>query len=164
MWNLLNKNHVPGFPIFDLNYLKQITFGIYQLGLAPSYIQDKLNYDGTEVFEFDENRDEQGFIRIRIYSRFRNAVKYQLWIAFINNEDNNDVEDIQEPILGYYCTCKTGARTLRCCAHIASVLWFLGYARHQQTIKYPSTALLNYVLDAAHRNEYNNADIIVDVE
>lgn len=47
---------------------------------------------------------------------------------------------------------------------MASVLWFLGYARHQQIIKYLNTAMLNYILDAAHRNEQNDANIIVDVE
>lgn len=74
-----------------------------------------------------------------------------------------------DPILGYYCTCKAGARTLGCCAHVASVLWFLGWARHQQNIKYPSRALLNYILDAGNRNADNpeleiEENIIVDVQ
>ena len=30
----------------------------------------------------------------------------------------------------YYCTCKAGARTAVSCAHVASILWYLGYARH----------------------------------
>ena len=38
--------------------------------------------------------------------------------------DQNDV------ILGYYCTSQNGARTLGTCAHVASILWYLGYARH----------------------------------
>lgn len=81
-----------------------------------------------------------------------NATKYHLWIAYrdermINDEDNaND-----STVLSYYCTCKAGARTLGTCAHVASVLWFLGYARHQANVKYPSTRLLHNVLDARNR-------------
>lgn len=55
------------------------------------------------------------------------------------------------PIVGYYCTCKSGARTLGTCAHIASVLSYLGYAKHEINIKYPSVDLLNNVSDAGNR-------------
>lgn len=45
IWSRLNKNHLQGFPKFGLNYLEQLTLGVYQLSLAPSYIQDKLYHD-----------------------------------------------------------------------------------------------------------------------
>lgn len=53
--------------------------------------------------------------------------------------------------MGYYCTCITGARTLGTCAHIASILWYLGFARHQQQVKYLRVSLLYQILDAAER-------------
>lgn len=63
------------------------------------------------------------------------------------------------PIEGYYCTCASGARTLGTCANVTNVMWYLGYARHEENIRYPSTALLNSVQDAGHRppdvNPYN---------
>lgn len=37
----------------------------------------------------------------------------------------------QSYIPGWYCECKVGPRTVGCCAHVASVLWYLGYARNQ---------------------------------
>lgn len=155
-WIHLNANHVPFFPRLNLNYLKELTVGIYQINLAPAYIQDKLQREQAEVFELDELADERGLIRVRIYSRFRNATKYQLWIAYIEDNLQANEEVLHEaehnkPILGYYCTCKTGARTLGSCAHIASILWFLGYARHQPRVKYPSTAMLKKIIDAGHR-------------
>jgi len=131
---------VPFFPSLNLNYLKELTVGIYQINLAPAYIEDKLQREETEVFELDKLADERGLIRVRTYSRFRNATKYQLWIAYIEDnlnqqaneevlhEAEHDEAEHNEPILRYYCTCKTGARTLGSCAHIASILWFLGYA------------------------------------
>jgi hypothetical protein len=65
--------------------------------------------------------------------------------------DEDDVDDEREVILGYYCTCRSGARTVGTCAHVASVLWYLGYARHQPNVRYPSSSLLNKILDAAER-------------
>ena len=65
---------------------------------------------------------------MRTYSRFRNKTKYQLWIAHIeeyqqaNKEVLHEAEHNEEPILGYCCTCKIGARTFGSCAHIANIL------------------------------------------
>ncbi|KMQ84738.1 hypothetical protein RF55_17216, partial [Lasius niger] len=63
MWNRLNANQVPDFPRLEFNYLKDLVMGIYQLSLAPSYIQDKVARDGTEILKLDEHRYEPGFIR-----------------------------------------------------------------------------------------------------
>lgn len=65
-------------------------------------------------------------------------------------DDEMEVQD-DPPILDYYCTCKSGARTLGTCAHIASVLWYIGYARHEQNIRYPSLRLLREIYDAGNR-------------
>lgn len=54
------------------------------------------------------------------------------------------------PIGGWYCQCKTGARVVGCCAHIASVLWYLGYVGHNAMCNYrPSQDYENYVMDAS---------------
>ncbi|KAL1488612.1 hypothetical protein ABEB36_014415 [Hypothenemus hampei] len=156
-WVRLTADHAPRFPYLDLDYLKDLTLGVYQLNLAPAYIQDKLQREDLEVFEFDEFLNEPGLIRCRIYSRFRNATKYEVWIGYwledvdeeVAEQDGGDV--FAGPISGYYCTCKSGTRTLGTCAHIASILWFLGYARHQQRIKYPRTTLLERTIDIRQR-------------
>jgi len=41
---------------------------------------------------------------------------------------------------GWYCRCKTGSRTVGCCSHIASVIYYLGYARYLDTPE-PARAL-----------------------
>ncbi|OXU19449.1 hypothetical protein TSAR_011578 [Trichomalopsis sarcophagae] len=140
MWERLSQAHVPEFPRLDFEYIRQLTLGPYQLELAPSYVQDKFEHESSDVFELDVNRDVPGFLRIRIYSRFKNATRYQLWVCFRVDIENDQMDDEGEDqiILGYYCTCKAGARTLGCCAHVASILWFLGWARHQQNIRYPN--------------------------
>ena len=52
------------------------------------------------------------------------------------------------PIIDWYCTCKiVGTRVVSCCAHIASVLWFLDYDRHQNNT-IPSNIRNHQLLDA----------------
>lgn len=71
--------------------------------------------------------------------------------------------DERTPIQGRYCTCKSGARTVDTCAHIASVMWFMGYARHQANIRYPSTRLIESIHDAANRQQQRNINILPEV-
>ena len=154
-WLRLNAVDLNDFPILDLEYLRNFTFGTYQIQLSASYVQDKVQRENDEVFQIEvllnENRiPEPGFIRVRVYSRFRNAGRYHLWIAYISNEQREQEAD-EEPILGHYCTCKSGARTVGSCAHVTSVLWYLGYARHEENVHYPSTALIETVNDAGNR-------------
>lgn len=170
-WIQLDQNQIIGFPRLTLQDLRDITFGEYQLQLAPSYIQDRLQREDREgeVFQLDTYRGDPGIIRVRIFSRFRNATKHQLWIAYNSPEDaENELDETESPILGYYCTCKSGARTLGTCAHVASILWFLGYARHERDIRYPTMLLLNSVLDAGarpiQRNPNHGPEIPMDVE
>lgn len=167
----MDQNQIIGFPRLTLQDLRDITFGEYQLQLAPSYIQDRLQREDREgeVFQLDTYRGDPGIIRVRIFSRFRNATKHQLWIAYNSPEDaENELDETESPILGYYCTCKSGARTLGTCAHVASILWFLGYARHERDIRYPTMLLLNSVLDAGarpiQRNPNHGPEIPMDVE
>ncbi|KYN12423.1 hypothetical protein ALC57_15406 [Trachymyrmex cornetzi] len=124
-WERIDQNQLVDFPHLTLNYLQDLTLGVYQLFLAPSYIQDSLLRQNN-VFEVDLRAQEQGFARFRLFSRFRNAASHHQFISYNPNEENQLQEE--NSILGYYCTCKTGARTLGTCAHIASILWYLGFA------------------------------------
>jgi len=119
--------------------------------LACTTLTDVDLWDNDEEFQIDQHINEPGFLRIRLYSRFRNATRHQIFISYeIDNRDENAADNANDPINGYYCTCQSGARTLGTCAHVASVLWYLGFA-HQGNIKYPDTSLLNITLDAADR-------------
>lgn len=160
-WVSLSVHHVDDFPRLSLQDLKDITVGIYQVGLAPGYIQDKLSRqeDDDYQIEFLRNEDrlpEPGFLRVRTFSRYRNATRYQVWVAYrpIRNEESGEDEESEEDedtgIFGYYCTCISGARTLGSCCHVISLLWFLGYARYHD-VRFPQTTLTRAILDAANR-------------
>jgi len=122
-WNLKATN-LPDFPQLDHSYLEKVTLGIYQINLPPSYIQDNMHHGGDSVFEYNANVPEPGVIHMQIFSRFRNATRYQLWISFRLPDDNDEQDDDEGPLLSYYCQCPAGSRTLGCCAHIASILWY----------------------------------------
>jgi len=141
-WFPMTGEHLPGFPRLPLEYLRDKTFGTYQVRLAPSYVQDRIQRNPAHEFEFETQLNEVGLLRSRLHSRFTNAIKYMLWISFIETLPNRQEEERiaqpqQEPIRGYYCLCKAGARTLGICAHVATVLWYLGYARYEANVRYP---------------------------
>jgi len=45
-WVHLDENQVQDFPWLDLQYLRDICLGVYQVNLTPGYIQDKLEKEG----------------------------------------------------------------------------------------------------------------------
>ncbi|CAH1106001.1 unnamed protein product [Psylliodes chrysocephalus] len=161
-WVRMDTVHLMEFPQLTLEYLQDLTTGVYQVNLAPSYVQDKLQRDADEKFQFEmlrgeNNLPERGLLRVRVYSRFRNATKHQLCITvkpndeIEGNEEDYEFNRNEEPIFGYYCTCPSDARTVGTCVYVASVLWFLGYARHEANIRYPSTSLVNTIRNARNR-------------
>ena len=74
-------------------------------------------------YEFNVHKEETGLICMRIQSRHCFFKSYLLWVSY-------NAGDGDETITGWFCHCKAGARTAGCCAHIASVLWYLGYQHH----------------------------------
>ena len=70
-----NQNHALHFPRFSLTDLRDLCFSVYQVNLVPSYIQDKLQREDEEEFQFDELAHEPNLIRVRVYSRFINSTK-----------------------------------------------------------------------------------------
>jgi len=48
----------------------------------------------------------------------------QLFTTYINQEDITE-DNNNNNVIRYYCTCQSETKTLG--AHIASILWYLGY-------------------------------------
>lgn len=56
---------------------------------------------------------------------------------------------------GWYCQCKAGQRTVGCCAHVATVVWYLGWARHHSyTVSKRLHKFWETVIDSDPRGEY----------
>ena len=128
--------------------------GVYQLRFAKSYIHDKVQREAD--FKFKMTLTEPGLLHANLYSRFSSAKKHSTWIKFKESwEPNEQIDEEDNPIEGYYCSCKSGARTVGCCGHVASLLWYLSYARHLPTVPTPQVGALHYILDAPDRPHVN---------
>lgn len=82
-------------------------------------------------------------LRGRIQSRHVRARSYLCYIL-INNNINNAI-GIRK-IAQYYCTCLTGRRTIGSCAHVVSIVWYLGAGRHELFIP-PAGHLTELIID-----------------
>jgi len=97
------------------------------------------------------HKEESDIIRVKLQSRHTSSKQYQLWIRY--------EKDSFDPIKGWFCQCKNGARTVGCCAHIASVLWYLGYYRHLlSTPRHCSDEYSEYLIDAASWSETDETE------
>jgi len=79
--------------------------------------------------------DDPMLIRGKIQSRFRSSAQHFVYILIDRAEEGID------SVSSYTCSCPQGLRTVGCCAHIATVLWYLGYARHLPEIPIPADFL-----------------------
>ena len=110
------------FPQFDLDFLRNYTCGTYQLKISESYAKAHL-YENENEFEIQISPDHDQVVRCRLHSRYSATTRYYICIEYDNNDEN-------EPIKDHFCQCKVGKRKIGCCAHVATILWYIGYARH----------------------------------
>jgi hypothetical protein len=112
-WVPIDDSEV-SFPQLMEEQLRSITFGVYQLKLSSSYIQEYMDGESRICVHKDDNN----LIRVRIQSRHVSSKKYLLWIKYSETE-----------VLSWYCICRAGARVVGVCAHIAAIIWYLSGAR-----------------------------------
>lgn len=108
----------PTFPKLEQSVIEEeVTFGTYQLKQARHYTDEHMEETGR--FELFLHQRAAGLLRGRLQSRHKSSTKYFVWVQHDTTK-----------ITGWYCQCKAGMRTLGCCAHVATIIWFLGYGRH----------------------------------
>lgn len=140
IWETIEATSLVDFPRLTINDLRRITIGVYQLKQAASYTREHIDDDGNYMLQVHKERED--IVIILMQSRHTTSKQYHLWIQYES--------DSFDPIRGWYCLCKNGARVVGCCAHIASVLWCLGYYRHYDRIpQYHSDHYPEFLLDAA---------------
>lgn len=148
------------FPLIDEDELKLIPLGTYQIRQAASYYAEHIKEDGkyrvqicndNQLLQLDKynlHLECPLLLRARIQSRHQNKTKYFMYILL------DLVTNGKDGIKGYYCQCKNGERTVGCCAHVMTVIWYLGYARYQEALKHPA-AFLDKIFDQAETEDEN---------
>ena len=128
------------FPIISLDELREITMGVYQLKLAPNYSREHQSEEGD--YELLVHKENATLLKVKIQSRHTNSCQHSVWIEYNSLDGEN-------PIDGWYCTCKNGARVVGCCAHIASIIWYLGLDRHIEKKVHSTKKAANALLNAS---------------
>jgi hypothetical protein len=162
-WKKASATAVVGFPKLTDEDVLEITLGPYQKNKGERYIERDLKLD--PFYTVYVHKEEDGIIRIKLKSRFRRAVTHNIWIEFKNDESRKP----SSRILGWFCACEQGARNLGCCAHIASVLLYLGRDVHQPEQKRKRRMGMAFLLDSAEaavvaREAELDADNGIDVQ
>ena len=147
-WVPVRSGEIQDFPHLSPDELLEITVGIFQIKLAPSYLAHLCAHQRIDDVEAGDlhlwfYRDDPTLLRFRMPSRFSSAHEHQVWVQY---EPYSTIGVLS--INCWYCTCRSGARTVGCCAHVACVLWYLGFARHQPGVRFPAQHLGNTLLSA----------------
>ncbi|XP_069130365.1 uncharacterized protein [Argopecten irradians] len=136
-WKKLDAaDAVPDFPSMSEEELRDITIGIYQLQMAKHYTQEHMTEDGR--FQIVLNEDFPGILRAQVQSRHTSSKRYWLWVEYS-----------PAVVKSWYWQCQAGARVVGTCCHIATVLWYLGYARHSVDILPSVQNWSKYLQDAS---------------
>ncbi|OXA52003.1 hypothetical protein Fcan01_13830 [Folsomia candida] len=123
IWTAPTEADLANFPILSIDDLKKITLGTFQIRMADSYTNQHLQEEGE--YRLFIHKENSSLFRVKLQSRFNRRATHQVWIQVDIGEHGHKAID------SYYCTCKTGSRTLGCCSHVCSVLKYCGYDRHQ---------------------------------
>lgn len=148
----LDANQLVDFPRLNEVDVILLALGTYQLKLAKSYCGEHLQNGLYTIDVCRENAindlpNVQGnnvwLLRGRIQSRHVRARTYYTYIVIDLNQVGRNA------ITQHYCTCLTGRRTIGSCAHLISIVWYLGYARYN-AFHAPAIFLNDVIIDQSN--------------
>jgi hypothetical protein len=130
---------VPDFPRLSYDDMVAITLGTYQLRQARCYAIEHLSDNGSFAMKIANQRKD--IILGKIQSKHSNRKKYDVWLQYTSAR-----------VESWYCRCKSGPRDLGCCSHVACLIYYLGFARHQpEVLRERASAYFNNLIDASDR-------------
>lgn len=133
VWKTVEECDIP-FPRLSEEQLCQLTLGVYQMKLAPSYAQEHVHGE----FEFRVHVDDASLITIRLQSRHTSSRRYLVWIRTSSAS-----------VDAWYCQCRAGARVVGTCSHVAAIAWYLGHGRYQDGSSFGVRDWGEHLADAA---------------
>lgn len=154
----ISRDNVSEFPNLTYSELILVSLGPYQIKQARSYYGEFVRENDSYVIEVCREldialqqelstSDSTWILRGRIKSRHISTTIYFVYILFDSSLSGRDA------IIQYYCTCIVGKRTVGCCAHTMSIIWYLRWARHQGSQLPPAQFLDSVLLYYDNRNE-----------
>lgn len=132
-----------GLPTLTEKDLIMISLGKYQIKQAASYTQEHLKENENKfsifilpddiskdfVVPFSSNGKSPAILLIQFNSRYRSRKYYNGFVLIDRNGKGEYV------VLGYYCDCYVGLRTVDCCSHVMTIIWFVLYKKNRNVPK-----------------------------
>lgn len=131
----LTSNDVLDFPELTEKDLKILFTGTCQLSQTVSYLAEMYTEEGLLHMQY--LLDDNTILKCQIKSRHIKRKVYKCYVHYAPNTIG--FGGIKE----YLCDCANGLRTVGCCAHVATIIYFLGHARYLSKIIHPAQILTN---------------------
>lgn len=124
-------------PTLNHEQLFLISLGNYAIKQAESYTKMHIKQNNNQFIVsicpgdisqrelptfFVEDRDPMLFM-IKLKSRFRSNITHKTFVLIDRNETDH------KAVLGHYCECYNGWRTMGCCSHIMTLIAFLLFSK-----------------------------------
>lgn len=141
------------FPQMTEDDLFLTALGVYQIAQAKNYVSRHLTENDGEFVcylcpqdicvhhfkSFATDESQLYLLYMQLLSRHVNKLAYRTYLLIDANKTGN------KSIIGYYCGCKNGARTVGSCSHVMSIIWYLGFARRKGPIHKVAGFLDNFL-------------------
>jgi hypothetical protein len=124
-------NDISDFPKLDLNAIQnEITLGPYQLEQSFIYIASLVKREGEiRIFSMPEDiEDGSKIVKMKFFSRHSKNKEYSCYINYMPNTQ------VAKAVLGWYCTCQNGRRTVGCRSHSAALIYSLSFGKYQKNL------------------------------
>lgn len=139
------NNNLLQFPELTMNDLYYLSLGSYQIKNAVSYYAEHNKDNIFLVHKFQPNarhatatlnfinhgidvaeplKAYMKLVKAYMKSRYRSGKHHHIFVLVDTNKCERDA------IVEYYCTCESGARTVGCCSHIMTIVWYLSYGQY----------------------------------
>lgn len=82
-------------------------------------------------------------------SRYRSGKHHHIFALIDKTKTGRD------SVTEYYCTCESGARTVGCCSHVMTIVWFLGYGQYHG-IHVPNPDICNISITISKEQNQGN--------
>lgn len=160
-----SMNNLTLFPKLKIEELKEITQGTYQIAQSRSYCQMHLKenrndfvinvLNENECRKFCEKLITANSSPLLLLTKFKSryvASKHHKSYVLIDLNATGKAK-----VLSYCCSCKNGLRTIGCCSHVTTILWYTYYIE-RTNIRLPSQNLNNYFDLLSDADTDSNAD------
>ncbi|XP_058806333.1 uncharacterized protein LOC131672854 [Phymastichus coffea] len=132
-FKIISSNDLLDFPELTVDELQILFTGTYQLSQAICYLAEMLGEN--ESLNLKCSIEENCIIRFEVKSRHINSKTYKAYVEY--EPQTYGIKGIKR----YCCNCSNGNRTVGCCSHVASIIYYLAHARYLSRIPKPAEQL-----------------------